>query len=305
MAAVGVEDMLEVGSLHVGLIAVRDVKRVNQGGVSGMLGLSPQAEPYCRFTLGEYEFTSGVGVRTTGGHSWNREQIFFPVKVPISCVVGGCGRSSYAAGSGSDGSSTNRSGGTKGPGKAATRGGQPKSGSGGGGVACGSSLLRAIAAADAGAAHGVWTQLSLRAQVFHREGGDGHGAGVGSGTTAGAGGVGKGRGGVAAKKATTVATGIITSTTATSKTKASKDTPDDPTGTTLMGGDTPAAVDSGGGGGGVNDRLLGECSLNLVEVVSGRAPHVEEWVPLDSEGELRLSLDYDSVGELPVPGDSV
>lgn len=52
MAAVGVEDMLEVGSLHVGLIAVRDVKRVKQGGVSDMLGLSPQASPYCRFTLG-------------------------------------------------------------------------------------------------------------------------------------------------------------------------------------------------------------------------------------------------------------
>lgn len=52
MAAVGVEDMLEVGSLHVGLIAVRGVKRVKQGGVSDMLGLSPQAEPYCRFTLG-------------------------------------------------------------------------------------------------------------------------------------------------------------------------------------------------------------------------------------------------------------
>lgn len=68
-----------------------------------------------------------------------------------------------------------------------------------------------------------------------------------------------------------------------------------------MGGITPAAVDIGGG----SDRLLGECSLNLVEVVSGRAPHVEEWIPLDSEGELRLSLDYDSVGESPVPGDSV
>lgn len=53
------------------------------------------------------------------------------------------------------------------------------------------------------------------------------------------------------------------------------------------------------------DRLLGECSLNLVGVVSGRAPHVEEWVPLDTEGDLRLSLDYDSVGPLPVPGDSV
>ncbi|CAM9336395.1 unnamed protein product [Ectocarpus sp. 12 AP-2014] len=306
MAAVGVEDMLEVGSLHVGLIAVRDVKRVKQGGVSDMLGLSPQASPYCRFSLGEYEFTSGVAVRTTGGHSWNREQIFFPVKVPISCVIGGSGRSYHTAGSGSDGSSTNRRGGTKGPRKAATPGGQPKSGgeSGSGSVTCVSSLSRAVAAADAAAAHGVWNQLSLRAQVFHREGGDGYGAGVGSGMTAAGGGGGKGPGGVAAKKATTMAVGITTSTTSTSKTKAFEDNPEDPTGTTLMGGNIPAAVDGGGGGGG-NDRLLGECSLNLVEVVSGRAPHVEEWVPLDSEGELRLSLDYDSVRELAVPGDSV
>ncbi|CBJ33610.1 expressed unknown protein [Ectocarpus siliculosus] len=297
--------MLGVGSLHVGLIAARDVKRVKQGGVSDMLGLSPQASPYCRFTLGEYEFTSGVGVRTTGGHSWNREQIYFPVKVPISCVVGGSGQSYHTAGSGSDGSSTNTRGGTKGPRKAATPVGQPKSGGegGSGSVACRSSLSRAVANADAAAAHCVWNQLSLRAQVFHREGGDGYGAGVGSGTTAAAGGGVKGPGGVAAKKATTMAVGITTSTTATSNAKALKDTPEDPAGTTLMGGNTPAAVGNGGGGG--NDRLLGECSLNLVEVVSGRAPHVEEWVPLDSEGELRLSLDYDSVRELPVPGDSV
>ena len=53
------------------------------------------------------------------------------------------------------------------------------------------------------------------------------------------------------------------------------------------------------------DRLLGECSINLVEVVSGRVPHIEEWVPLNTEGDLRLSLDYDSVGRLPMPGDSV
>lgn len=53
------------------------------------------------------------------------------------------------------------------------------------------------------------------------------------------------------------------------------------------------------------DGVLGECSLNLVEVVSGRAPHIEEWVPLDRGGDLRLSLDYDSVGGMPVPGDSV
>lgn len=52
--------------------------------------------------------------------------------------------------------------------------------------------------------------------------------------------------------------------------------------------------------------LLGECSLDLVEMVCGRAPHVEEWVPLNSEGDLRLSLNYDSVGAaVPVPGDSV
>ena len=54
-----------------------------------------------------------------------------------------------------------------------------------------------------------------------------------------------------------------------------------------------------------SDRVLGECSLNLVEVVSGRAPHIEDWVPLDSGGDLRLCLDYDSVGTMPAPGDSV
>ena len=59
------------------------------------------------------------------------------------------------------------------------------------------------------------------------------------------------------------------------------------------------------GGSGSGDRLLGECSINLVEVVSGRVPHMEEWVPLNTEGDLRLSLDYDSVGCPPVPGDSV
>lgn len=54
-----------------------------------------------------------------------------------------------------------------------------------------------------------------------------------------------------------------------------------------------------------NDLVLGECSLNLVEVVSGRAPHIDEWIPLDSGGDLRLSLDFDSVGRMPAPGDSV
>ena len=65
----------------------------------------------------------------------------------------------------------------------------------------------------------------------------------------------------------------------------------------------------GGGGGSSSsssrDRLLGECSINLVGVVSGRVPHIEEWVPLNTEGDLRLSLDYDSVGSAPAPGDSV
>lgn len=28
-----------------------------------------------------HELTSGVGVRTTAGHAWNREQMYFPVKV--------------------------------------------------------------------------------------------------------------------------------------------------------------------------------------------------------------------------------
>lgn len=124
-------------------------------------------------------------------------------------MVGGSGQSYHTAGSGSDVIRTNRCGGAKGPGKAATPGGQPKSGGevGSGGVACGSSLSRAVAAADAATAHGVWTQLSLRAQVFHREGGDGHGAGVGLGTTAAGGVGGKGREGVATKKVNTVSCG--------------------------------------------------------------------------------------------------
>lgn len=53
-----------------------------------------------------------------------------------------------------------------------------------------------------------------------------------------------------------------------------------------------------------SDRLLGECTLDLVSVVSGRVLHMEEWVPLSSGGDLKLSLDYDSVGTLPSPGDS-
>lgn len=43
------------------------------------------------------------------------------------------------------------------------------SGDGSGGVACGSSLSRAATATDEAAAHDVWSRLTLRAQVFHRE----------------------------------------------------------------------------------------------------------------------------------------
>ncbi len=68
------------------------------------------------------------------------------------------------------------------------------------------------------------------------------------------------------------------------------------------GAERPERIAHSRGGG---DLLLGKCSLNLVEVVSGRAPHIEEWVPLDRGGDLRLSLDYDSVGGMPAPGDSV
>lgn len=42
-----------------------------------------------------------------------------------------------------------------------------------------------------------------------------------------------------------------------------------------------------------------------MDVVCGRAPHVEEWIPLDTEGDLRMSLDYDTVEDIPAPGDSV
>ena len=55
----------------------------------------------------------------------------------------------------------------------------------------------------------------------------------------------------------------------------------------------------------MGDRLVAECSLNLMDVICGRAPHVEEWVPLDTGGELRLSLDYDTVEDSPAPGKSV
>lgn len=44
-----------------------------------------------------------------------------------------------------------------------------KSGDGSGGVACGSSLSRAVAATDEAVAHELWSRLTLRAQVFHRE----------------------------------------------------------------------------------------------------------------------------------------
>jgi len=47
-----VEDTLEVGCLHVGLIAVRNIKSIKQGGMSEFFGLTPQHKPYCNITLG-------------------------------------------------------------------------------------------------------------------------------------------------------------------------------------------------------------------------------------------------------------
>lgn len=47
-----VEDNLEVGCLHVGLIAVRNIKAAKHGGVGDFFGLLPQHKPYCKITLG-------------------------------------------------------------------------------------------------------------------------------------------------------------------------------------------------------------------------------------------------------------
>ena len=59
MAAVD-DDTLEVGCLHVGLIAVRNIKPVKQGGVMGdFFGLTPQHKPYCKITLGVSEIAVG------------------------------------------------------------------------------------------------------------------------------------------------------------------------------------------------------------------------------------------------------
>eukprot|EP00903_Cladosiphon_okamuranus_P008181 g7880.t1 len=300
MAAV--EDALEVGCLHVGLIASRNIKALKQGGIGDFFGLTPQHKPYCKITMGGHEFTSGVGIRTTAGHAWNRERMSFPVKVPLSCVVGisrdqqqwwnarsntgsrsrsrsGCGagatggaqKGCTVVGSGClktcGGSSGERG---KGSGAAADTGG-------GGDVACGSSLSRAVAATDTAVAHEVWRRLTLRIQLLHREDASADSKETGQTATAPAGECSEAR-----------------NSTGSGSSNSNSTSP-----TTAMEIRDSANKDHGG------DPLLGECSLNLVEVVSGRAPHIEEWVPLDSEGDLRLSLDYDSVGTMPAPGDSV
>lgn len=47
-----VEDTLEVGCLHVGLIAIRNIKSAKKGGMGEFFGLTPQHRPYCNITLG-------------------------------------------------------------------------------------------------------------------------------------------------------------------------------------------------------------------------------------------------------------
>lgn len=47
----------------------------------------PRARCYDAFFLQGCQFTSGLGAKTTAGHAWNREQMFFPVKVRCDCCV--------------------------------------------------------------------------------------------------------------------------------------------------------------------------------------------------------------------------
>ncbi len=112
-------------------------------------------------------------------------------QIPLSCVVGVSGQWREVAAGGGRSSSTTLVGGgggglNQGMGKGCRGGGEDfKScgstgaggrgaaggggGGGGGDVACGSSLARAAAAADPAAAHDMWSRLTLRIEVFHRE----------------------------------------------------------------------------------------------------------------------------------------
>lgn len=91
--------------------------------------------------------------------------------------------------------------------------------------------------------------------------------------------------------------------TSSSSTKSAKvDGKDKPFNTRSSGEETKRDDGTRNGDGDVS---LGHCTLNLVNVASGRVPHMEEWVPLSSGGALKLSLDYDSAGAVPSPGDSV
>eukprot|EP00752_Nemacystus_decipiens_P004775 g4346.t1 len=255
-------------------------------------GLTPQLKPYCNIKLGGHEFTSGVGVRTTAGHAWNRKQMSFPVKVPLSCVVGISGDqrqiwnrppttasrhggslsqgaekacTAVRAGSGRLNSCGSAGGG---PGEGGHRPGAEGVRGGGGDAACGSSLSRAVAAADAAAAHEMWDRLTLRVRVLHQE-------------------------------------DDYTASKETRQTTTSAGEPSAPRVGAFGSSSSATAAGDAAANNLDGDRVLAECSLNLVEVVSGRAPHIEEWVPLDSGGDLRLCLAYDSVGTAPAPGDSV
>eukprot|EP00904_Undaria_pinnatifida_P002215 jgi/Undpi1/11995/HiC_scaffold_4.g01694.m1 len=295
-------DTLEVGCLHVGLIGARNL-RVGGGGMVDLF-LNPQVNPYCKITLGGCQFISGVAVKTTAGHAWNREQMFFPVKVPLSCVLGVTGQRDAAEkakrGSADDGGDvccrgtaaaafTKRAGG----GHAASSRSYPKSGGGGVGGGVGQGM--------GGGAYDAWSRLTLRAQVFHREEVK-HRGGWGRGTRGGG-----------AKGGTLPCDSRAWSGAGSAshrlRTRYSNNS-DRQTELNCRDDVLASNEDLRGGGGGSSssssrDRLLGECSINLVGVVSGRVPHIEEWVPLNTEGDLRLSLDYDSVGSAPAPGDSV
>ncbi|CAM9566433.1 unnamed protein product, partial [Choristocarpus tenellus] len=59
------------------------------------------------------------------------------------------------------------------------------------------------------------------------------------------------------------------------------------------------------GGAERREKVIGKCLLNLLEIISGRLPHLEEWIWLDTGGQLKISIDYDTAGTLPVPGDRV
>lgn len=53
-----------MGCLHVGLIAVRNIKAVKQGGVGDFFGFTPQHQPCCKMSLGVSECRRGGHSRT-------------------------------------------------------------------------------------------------------------------------------------------------------------------------------------------------------------------------------------------------